>query len=168
MIRTGNQTPSGTELKDVPAGQIVLRVNFHDSAADEGTVHLALAMCRIYRSPDPTKSEDSQNNYPLGTLQGPSCMVFNRTDDPLFIKPGQPVDIVFTARAGDLVKKPDGTVAFAPGTFAEIKRFGRFSLEGKTVNPGPTDAALGVLRKELRIDAIAERGGVRPKEASGQ
>jgi hypothetical protein len=142
----------GTALRvqKPPPGEIrvVVRVKFDASAAEtkDKKIHLTPGAVRLVTMrPQGVRDEPAPyNNYPIGTLEVTGIFYLNKIDDAIFISapakkvdgsgdaPAE-VDFVFQIKEkGALVGGGKGasTMQFAPGSFLEVKKYGRVELTG--------------------------------------
>jgi hypothetical protein len=137
---------------------VVVRVMFDRGAADEGDsqglVRFSPANIRLVVPSGSADDRTYQNYFPVGTMEK-AILYINRIDDPLFVKGGNGVDLVFVVPR-DLLKQADeGNATFAAGTYLVVKRMGMIDLSNKKVEPRgnykPTEG-IEVLRKPMALE----------------
>jgi len=125
-----------------PEGQLIgIRVRPSSGGADsDGFTRFSPASVRLVGPLPETSAQVSY--YPIGTLSDGETIVRNLPDDPLFLKSGKAVDLVFAVEPKSVVVVA-GSPKFADGVFLEMKRLARVSLAGQ-----PVELAGGLEKKE--------------------
>ncbi len=95
----------------------------------------------------------NKNFYPIGSYQRGQVMLLTRPDDTLYVEGRGPVDFVFMVEA-DLMPESEGHRVMPAGSYIEVHRGSRASLEGKALASSPTSdsSKVGIVEKKKLED----------------